>query len=135
MRKQTLKGAKAKQVSVSKLKKKLDILVKELVKKRDKNTCQKCGKFVTGSDCHGSHVIPVSAGNQFRFDPLNLKVLCYHCHLNWWHKNPIEATAWFREKFPDRYEYLFGRPRQIKKYTVAEYQALTEKYKKLIEEL
>lgn len=125
----------ARKPSIKSLKQKLDYLVKEIVKKRDKNTCQKCGKYVTGSDCHGSHVIPVSAGNQFRFDPLNLKVLCYHCHLNWWHKNPIEATAWFREKFPERYEYLFGKPREIRKISVAEYQQLIEKYKELLKSL
>lgn len=118
--------------TIGKLKKKLEILVKDFVKIRDKNTCQHCGKYVEGSDCHGSHVIPVSQGNQFRFDPLNLKVLCYHCHLNWWHKNPIEATAWFREKFPDRYEYLFGQPRQIRKITVVEYQTLIAKYTELL---
>ena len=116
------------------LKKKLEILVKEYVKKRDNHTCQKCGKKVEGSDCHGSHVIPVSAGNQFRFDPMNIKVLCYHCHLNWFHKNPIEAAAWFRGKFPDRYEYLFGKPRQIRKITVPEYQALIEEYTNKLKE-
>lgn len=25
------------------------------------------------------------------------------CHLNWWHKNPIEAAEWFKETYPDRY--------------------------------
>lgn len=124
-----------KKPSVSRLKKKLETLVKDFVKIRDKNTCQKCGKIVEGADCHGSHVIPVSAGNQFRFDPINLKVLCYHCHLNWWHKNPIEATAWFREKFPDRYEYLFGKPREIRKISIPEYQQLIEKYKELLKSL
>jgi hypothetical protein len=35
-----------------------------------------------------------------------MKVLCYHCHLNWWHKNPIEAGRWFESKFPERVKEL-----------------------------
>lgn len=91
---------------ISKLKEQLLGLVKEIVRKRDDYTCQKCGKKVEGSNCHVSHVIPVSAGNRLAFDPLNMKILCYHDHINWWHKNPIESSAWFEKKFPDRYLYL-----------------------------
>jgi hypothetical protein len=36
-----------------------------------------------------------------------MKVLCYHCHINWWHKNIIEASDWFKKRFPERYKYLF----------------------------
>lgn len=89
-----------------KIKDKLDKLVKQYVKLRDKNTCQHCGKIVEGSNCHGSHVIPVSRDGRLAFDDLNIKVLCYHCHINWWHKHPIEAGEWFTNKFPERWEYL-----------------------------
>lgn len=91
---------------VSKLKKKLMLLVKKQVHLRDNDTCQWCGKAVTGSNCQVSHVVPVSQGNALAFDPINMKILCYHCHLNKWHKRPLEATEWFRSKFPERYEYL-----------------------------
>jgi 5-methylcytosine-specific restriction endonuclease McrA len=91
---------------VSKLKKRLMELMKAHVKRRDSYTCQKCGREVEGSNCHVSHVIPVSAGNALAFDPMNMKVLCYHCHLNWWHKNPVESGEWFRTKFSGRWEYL-----------------------------
>lgn len=92
--------------NVSKIKKACEKLVKEIVKLRDKFICQKCGKLTSGSDCHGSHVVPVSAGNKLAFDEQNLKVLCTHCHLYWWHKHPLEAAAWFQAKFPDRAAYL-----------------------------
>ena len=85
-----------------KLKDKLEKLVKGKVKERDKNTCQKCLKVVEGSNCHASHVIPVSNDMRLAFDPENLKVLCYHCHINWWHKNPMEAAEWYKNKFPNR---------------------------------
>jgi hypothetical protein len=85
---------------------KLDKLVKQIVKERDNFTCQYCGKKVEGSNCHASHVIPVSAGLRLAYDTINLKVLCYHDHLNWWHRNPLQATKWFQARFPERYEYL-----------------------------
>jgi hypothetical protein len=40
------------------------------------------------------------------FEPYNVKLLCYACHIHWWHKHPIEAGDWYKEKFPDRYKYL-----------------------------
>lgn len=89
-----------------KIKDKLEKLVKEQVKKRDKYICQRCSKKVEGTNCHASHVIPVSRDMRLAFDPLNLKVLCYHCHINWWHKHPTESGVWFRSKFPKRMEYL-----------------------------
>lgn len=84
----------------------LDKLVKNIAKVRDKFICQKCGEKVSGSNCHGSHVKPVSQGHKLRWDELNVKVLCGTCHLYWWHKNPLEAARWFNEKFPDRAKYL-----------------------------
>ena len=92
--------------STSAIKKQLDVLIKQIVKIRDKFTCQKCFKVVEGSNCHASHVIPVSAGNKLRWDEKNLKVLCYHHHINWWHKNPTESGEWFKKSFPDRWKYL-----------------------------
>ena len=91
---------------VSKLKKECMALVKKIVSLRDKDICQKCGVKVFGSNRHRSHVIPVSAGNKLAFDPMNIKILCYHHHINWFHKNPLEAAAWFKEKFPERALYL-----------------------------
>ena len=32
--------------------------------------------------------------------------MCYHDHINWWHKHPIEAGAWFTNTFPERWEYI-----------------------------
>ena len=89
-----------------KIREKLETLVKDYVRRRDKFTCQKCDKVVSGSNCQVSHVIPVSATLRLAYDPKNMKVLCYHDHLNWWHKNPVEAGEWFKNKFPDRWAYL-----------------------------
>lgn len=115
------------------LKKKLEILVKDYVKKRDNYTCQKCGKKVDGTNCHASHVIPVSRSGYLQFDPLNMKVLCHHDHINWWHKNPVEAGKWFTDKFPDRWEYLESMHKQrLKPMKSWELEEKIEYYKNML---
>jgi len=104
---------KRKKSNKAKLSAKLELLAKKIVKLRDKNICQKCGKKVEGTNCHASHVFPVSRSKILGYDLLNMKVLCYHDHINWWHKHPIEAGKWFTDKFPSRYKYL------CEKYTQA----------------
>lgn len=89
-----------------KIKDKLEKLVKKIVKHRDKNTCQRCNKIVSGANCHASHVIPVSRDGRLAYEPLNLKVLCFHCHINWWHKHPIESGQWFSSMYPERLKLL-----------------------------
>lgn len=88
------------------LEKKLTKLCYEFVFKRDKNQCQKCGKVVTGQNRHPSHVIPKSRSKLLRWDDTNIKTMCYFHHMGWWHQNPFRAGLWFKEKFPDRSEYL-----------------------------
>ncbi len=115
------------------LMKKLDKLVKDYVKRRDDYTCQRCGKFVEGADCHASHVIPVSRSGYLQFEPKNMKVLCYHDHINWWHKHPVESGAWFKDKFPARWEYLENLHRQrLKPMTVEELQEKIDYYQSLL---
>lgn len=113
------KPTKKKKVKLkrTKLIKQLDKLVKDWVKRRDENICQYCGVYCEGSNCHASHVIPVSHGQHLRFDPLNLKVLDYHHHLNFWHKNPVEAGEWFKKKFPERWKYLEKEKQVMTKLT------------------
>ena len=114
---------------------KTEMAAKKFVKVRDGYICQKCDKYLEGSNAHASHVIPVSAGNQFRYDELNMKCMCFHCHMNWWHKNPIEAGDWFKEKFPDRHEYLFGKPRETVKFTIDELKEMEQDFKNRTEQL
>ena len=85
--------------------KRLDDLARQIVRLRDEDTCQRCGKKVYGSDSQPSHVIPRRQSLFLRWDLLNLKVLCNPCH-RWWHLNPLEAGAWFATKWPARTQYL-----------------------------
>ena len=81
-------------------------LCREIIYLRDYGVCQHCMKKVEKGNAHCSHVIPKSVGGALRYDLTNLKLLCYHCHLNWWHLNPMEAGEWFKKTFPDRWKYL-----------------------------
>ena len=91
---------KAKKISVSKWKDRLDKLVMQAVRLREKMICEKCGKRVSGQDAQTSHVKPKGLYPMLRFDLLNVQLLCYHCHIYWWHKDPLEASVWFEGKYP-----------------------------------
>lgn len=115
----------------------LDKLCLEIVRLKNKDTCQRCGKHVEGCDSHPSHVIPKGNGASWRrFDLKNIQLLCFNCHIGWWHKNITEAGKWFAYKFPklDRYleKYRYGKACPIKTF---EMKYMVDKYKKIIKEL
>lgn len=110
---------KKKPTSNKKIKKQCLLLAKQIVYKRDKDICQHCKVPVSWSNRHASHVIPVSRDGRLALDPLNMKVLCYHCHLNWRHKHPIEAGEWFTKTFPKRWEVLKTRYADWPKGTIS----------------
>lgn len=126
---------KKKKVSITKIKNKCVELAKEIVKIRDKNTCQRCGKVVFGVNCQASHVAPVSSGNILIADPLNIKVLCYHCHLNWWHKDPTVSGKWFKDKFPERHAYIEAHRYESVKRTYQDWQDIYDNLKHIKETL
>jgi len=110
----------------STLYKKLDKLVSIKVKERDNETCQWCGKKLESQNCHTSHVI-TRKNIALRWDLNNLKVLCFYCHIQRWHKSPLEATKWFKNKFPDRYEYLMREKNKIAKFSITDLQEMIKK--------
>lgn len=118
-----------------KIKDRLDKLVKKYIKIRDNFTCQHCNKMVQGVNCHGSHIIPVSADGRLAFDPENIKVLCFHCHRNFWHLNPTGSGVWFAAKFPERLASLKAKHLTNKtKGTIKmyEYEEMEEEIKALL---
>lgn len=92
--------------TIKSVEKNLTALCYEYIKLRDKNICQKCGKPVEGSNAHPSHVIPKSRSKYLRWDDSNIKILCFSCHMQWWHQNPLKAGKWFAEKFSQRAAYV-----------------------------
>jgi len=125
---------KQKKTRRQRLEKELDDLAAELVKIRDKYTCQKCGKYVTGRNCHASHVIPKTR-HALRWNLINLKVLCLHDHRDWWHKNILEAQKWFKEKFPERYKYLMKHKEDSGKFNVEELEEFKVKLQQQLKQL
>lgn len=124
MRKQTLKGAKAKLWKV----------FSEYIRRRDR-CCISCGKKDDWRNLDAGHYYARTAGLATFFDPRNVNGQCRACNLFRHGNLPAYALALKAKYGPDILEELDAERRKIKKYTVAEYQALTEKYKKLIEEL
>ena len=109
--------SKARKPSRKRLTKQLDDLCRDIIRARDDNRCQHCGKYVTGSDAHTCHVVAKGRGaSQRRFDLLNLFLGCFRCH-RWWHDNPTESGPWFSDKWPHRDDYLDkyrgGKPAKI----------------------
>jgi len=118
-----------------KLSEKLWKLCVEYIRLRDGMTCQWCGKHVEKSNAHTSHVIPKSHGNILRYDPFNLKLLCYHCHLQRWHLNPVEAGEWFKKEFPERLEYLESHKNDTCKLTEDLLNSEIKDYERMIKEI
>lgn len=127
----------AKEKKVSKIRKEVEDLAKLVAKIRAGWTCQKCnnGVRLEGSNCHGSHIIPVSHGNSLRFDPFNILCFCYFHHLRWWHKSPVEAGEWFNTNFPNRKRYTDERKNLSVKYKYDDYIRMKEDLLQIIEEL
>lgn len=85
--------------------KKLDALARQVITTRDK-VCVRCGKT---EGLAVAHCYPKGRYTRMRWELDNLLLLCYACHICWWHRNPIEAGQWFKDKFPDRYLWLRRR--------------------------
>lgn len=84
-------------------------LAKLIAKARDKYTCQHCWKTSKETSIHASHIINEAKDHRLASDPYNIKALCYNCHINRRHKNPLEASDRFKEKRPWRYDELQAR--------------------------
>jgi 5-methylcytosine-specific restriction endonuclease McrA len=81
---------------------KSDTLFSQYIKKRDKYTCQRCGKQPDPRGLHCSHYFRRSHENT-RHDPENCIALCFWCHQLWGHGEEREQyTAFMRKKLGDK---------------------------------
>lgn len=92
-----------KKVSPKKLYKENVEMAKKIAKIRDNYTCQWCGST---ENIHWSHIINEARDHRLATYEFNIKALCFHCHMNLWHKEPNMASEWFNKKFPGRYQLL-----------------------------
>ena len=85
-------------------KKKLYALLQEIVRLRDGPRCLKCKRTDT---LQLSHIYPKGTHRLMEFLSINVKLLCQHHHIFWWHRNPIEAHEWLQTAIPvDRQKRL-----------------------------
>ena len=71
----------------------LDTLLREACFARDGYKCIRCGKTERLAP---SHIYPKGSYRKMKYILDNVKTLCYYCHMEFWHKNPIEAYEWLQ---------------------------------------
>lgn len=125
MRKPTLQSSK----------KNLWKVFSEYIRKRDKGICISCGKRGDIKEVDAGHYIPRSAGLSTYFDPQNVHAQCTACN-RFRHGNlPAYAIALRQRYGNDILEVLDARRREIRKYSIVEYQELTRHYTELLKTL
>jgi len=98
-----MKTKRKKAGTASWYKKKAQELAKAIA--RSKGRCEWCGRT---ANLQGAHILSAGAHPNMSADPENILCLCYHCHLNVWHKDPGIAFRWFEGTFPGRYDRLMA---------------------------
>jgi len=79
-----------------------DRIAAAIVKIRDNNTCQMCGKKVEGRNEQWSHIVPRTHWAIRWYTP-NQFTACFRCHKLIWHDHPMKGAAWAMEHFGQRY--------------------------------
>ena len=88
---------------------------------REKGFCEWCGRKDATLQC--SHVIP-RTNHTLRWCIFNACCFCGQCHRFKWHEHPLLATAWFKDKFPERYKYLQENQNRVVKRTKEDYEKI-----------
>lgn len=73
--------------------------------------------------------------NAGRWDEHNALTLCVGCHLYWWHKEPVEASEWIKQRFPAFYERSLQVKQEIFKPSLEELLLLRNHWKNEVERL
>ncbi len=76
----------------------LERLLHDAVFIRDRGNCRRCHGT---SGLSASHIYPKGRYQKMRYYLDNVVLLCYSCHIHWWHKHPIEAAEWIRTELGD----------------------------------
>lgn len=108
---------------VKNIRKQCDVEFSKLI--RAKGVCEKCGK-IESLQC--AHVIS-RTNLTLRFDIFNGLCLCGGCHIFWAHRNPLEFTEWFKNTYPERYDYLMEVKDVLLKRKEADYLELLDNLK------
>lgn len=123
------KKVKKKEHTETWFRKKCVEIAKNEAKKRDKYTCQRCGRSAKqGYQIHGSHIKNEGLNHSMSADLDNIIAKCAQCHM-WWHAQPDESGKWFREKYPDLAKELDKRAQKpFKVYWKQRYEEMKTTY-------
>lgn len=102
----------------------LDIAFSLFIRNRDKR-CLRCG---SQSKLQCAHIFSRTA-RSVRWDPLNALTLCWNCHFNWAHRNPVEFTEFVKKLLGRRFAELKRRYHNIKHWTEEEKRSLLKAFK------
>lgn len=84
---------------------KLDKLFREVIMKERPHRCEWCGR--KDGTLAISHILSKGAHPRLRYCKNNILLLCFHCHIICWHRNPLAASKWLTEyKGKDYYDHL-----------------------------
>ena len=89
---------------------------KNKIIERDNYHCQKCNKDLSSQMKHVHHIVSLQSVKRMHpellEDTLNGILLCSYCHKfapDSPHQGGFEFVEFFKNKFPDRYEYLINK--------------------------
>lgn len=102
--KRTRVGRSDKAKERDQIEKQLDDCARKICFARDHDTCIKCGLGPPHVLIQWAHV-KTRGVISLRWDSANNMTLCAGDHL-WWHQHPSESGPWFKETFPERWEYI-----------------------------
>ena len=124
---------KARKPPISKLKKKLDVLVSLYVRKTGKGECYTCGKRGGYKSLQCGHYVHRHI-NATRYDLDNLREQCVGCNY-FGNVQHIFAEKLHDELGEKRWKALLLRAKETKQFRILELQSLVEIYKKKLEDL
>ncbi len=124
-----------KTTDLSKLKKELWELCKQIIRKRYGNTCYTCDAHpLEGSNWHTGHFIAQSiCGVYLKYDLRNLRPQCYRCNISLVGNGAVFYHRLLGELGPDYLSSLFADKERITKLTPQFLREKIEEYKAMIQ--
>ena len=83
--------------SRGKLIKQIDALFRAIILLERPHKCEWCKRENEPGKLQISHILPKGSHPKIRHYKPNVLLLCYHCHLGLWHKDPIKAWEFIRD--------------------------------------
>lgn len=125
---------KVKLKSVSFLKRKLDKIFSEYIRRRDEGQCFTCPTQRDWKEMQNGHFVSRSA-NSLRYDERNCNCQCPADNIFKHGNMPAYAVALQKKYGPNILKELLARGKEIKQFTRAELEALIEKYQQKVKDL